>query len=80
MQLFSGSEELIISFLCAVKMQTIALIFSKVKVSFKSFEDLNLEKVYVSGWGFLLDKKCTTVGQGPAVYSVSKSLKVLQLV
>jgi hypothetical protein len=40
-----------------------------------SFEDLDQEKAYVSGWGFLMDKKCTTVGQGPAIYTVCLILK-----
>jgi hypothetical protein len=44
-----------------------------------SFEDLDQEKAYVSGWGFLMDKKCTTVGQGPAIYTVCLILKILNL-
>jgi hypothetical protein len=36
-----------------------------------------MEKVYVSGWGFLMDKKCTTLGQGPSIYSVSHCEKLL---
>jgi hypothetical protein len=31
---------------------------------------LDLDKVYVSGWGFLMDKKCSTSDQGPAIFSV----------
>ena len=41
-----------------------------VSVHFRT-EDLNLEQVFVSGWGFLMDKQCTTIDQGPAIYAVS---------